>query len=163
MAGEVTLTCTDPANNDDGTPLTDLAGVRIYEANVTGGPYVQVEDVADCGSIPILTRPAGDYYFVSTAYNITGVESIYSNEATHTVPPVAPDPPSNLVADGNLVAYSISITKDIFNTYPVGTVPSGTPCDSNMSANGLYLVPYSAVEFAGGADATVVFAECGTG
>ena len=160
-AGEVQLTCDVPTLNDDGTPLTDLAGIRFYESQITGGPYTLVADEAVCATT--LDRPAGDWFYVATAYNVADIESLYSNEAAKTVLPAAPNPPANLVADGNLVAYSISQTIDRFVTYPVGTVPEGTPCDNTMSANGLYLVSVDAVEFAGGASATVAFAECGGG
>jgi len=160
-AGEVQLTCDVPTLNDDGTPLTDLAGIRFYESQVTGGPYALVADEVVCATT--LDRPAGDWFYVATAYNTADIESIYSNETTITVAPAAPAPPTNLVAAGNLVAYSISQTKDRLVTYPVGTVAEGTPCDSTMSANGLYLVSVDAVEFAGGANATVAFAECVSG
>lgn len=162
FAGEITLTCTDPTQNEDGSELTDLAGVRIYESYVSGGPYNEVQDVANCAAIPILNRADGTYYFVATAYNIAGVESAYSNETSKTVT-TAPQPPSNLVANGNLVAYAIQMSPNVINTYAVGTVPAGTPCDPNMSANGFHRVPVSAVDFIGDANAKVVVAECGSG
>ena len=161
-AGEITLTCTDPTLNEDGSELTDLAGVRIYESYVSGGPYNEVQDVANCAAIPILNRADGTYYFVATAYNSANVESAYSNETSKTVTTV-PQPPSNLVADGNLVAYAIQMSPNVINTYAVGTVPAGTPCDPNMSANGFHRVPVSAVAFVGDAKAKVVVAECGSG
>jgi hypothetical protein len=161
LAGEITLSCTDPTLNDDGTPLTDFDGIKIYEGSLSGGPYVEVENVTNCAAIPILTRPPGEYFFVSTAYNTAQVESIFSNEATHIVPPVAPAPPTDLVTSGNLVAYAIQMSPDVINTYPVGTVSAGVTCNPNMSANGFYQVPTNEVAFVGGADAKVVVAECG--
>ena len=161
FAAPVTLTCTLPTLNEDGTPLTDLAGIRFYDAVASGGPYVLVADNPDCTAT--LDKPPGTWYFVATAYNTAGIESVYSGEASKVVPPSAPASPTNLVVTGNLVAYSISQTKDRLVTYPVGTVPVDTPCDSTMSANGLYLVPTDAVVFAGQAQATVAFAQCGVG
>lgn len=158
----VTLTCTLPTLNEDGTPLTDLAGTRYYEANVTGGPYVLVYDETDptlCGTV--LERTAGTYFYVATAYNVPGVESAYSGEAVKVVPPPAPAPPTNLVVEpGNLVAYAISQTENIIVTYPVGTVPEGTSCDSTMQVNGKYVVPRATVNWVGTARPLVIFAAC---
>ena len=161
MAADITLNCDDPTQNDDGTPLTDLSGVRVYESTTQGGPYTEILDVAGCASIPVITRGPGSYYFVATAYNTAGVESIFSNEAVKVVPPVAPDPPQNLVVDpGNLVAYGISQSADRLVTYPVGTVAADTACDGTMQANGLYLVPREAVSWAGSVEPLVVLASC---
>lgn len=171
-AGEVTLTWTPPTENEDGSlisasctadPTTCLAGYKMYQSDVPGGPYVEVADIANPSTTSYVVQNLtdGTYYFVSTAYNASGTESAYSNEASKVVQTV-PQPPSNLVADGNLVAYAVSMSEDVFLTYPVGTVMAGTACDPSMSANGMYLVPRSSVTFAGGADAYVVFAECGT-
>lgn len=165
FAAPVTLTCTLPTLNDDGTPLTDLAGTRYYEANVTGGPYVLVYDETDptlCGAV--LERTAGTYFYVATAYNVPGVESAYSGEAVKVVPPPAPAPPTNLVVDpANLVAYAVSQTKDVMVLYPVGTVPNGTACDGTMRFNDKYVVPMDSVSWAGTARPLVIFASCGAG
>lgn len=161
-AGEVTLTCTDPTLNEDGTPLTDLQGVKIYESTIQGGPYVEILDVSGCAVIPVLQRTEGTYYFVATAYNTQLVESAYSNEATKTVTTV-PNPPGNLVASGNLVAYSISQSPNVFLTYPIGTVTQGVPCDPNQTANGLYRVDIEYVTMPEGVSARVAFAECSDG
>lgn len=96
FAGDVTLTCTDPTQNEDGSPLTDLAGIKVYEGSASGGPYTEVLDVANCAAIPTIVRPPGTYYYVGTAYNTSNVESVYSNEATKTVPIPTPNPPSGL-------------------------------------------------------------------
>lgn len=165
--GKATLSWAAPTENTDGTPLTDLAGFKLFRGATSGGPYSIAVDIPN----PTTTTyeaaglTVGDHYFVATAYNVAGVESAYSTEATKTIveSPTVPLPPSNLVVNGNLVAYSVSISEDVFLTYPVGTIPAGTTCNADMSANGLYLVPVAEVVFAGEADATVVFAECGTG
>ena len=162
QAGDITLTCTDPTMNEDGTPLTDLAGVKVYESSNSGGPYSEIVDVANCASIPVLTRADGTYYFVATAYNAAGVESAYSNEASKSVVTV-PNPPGNLVASGNLVAYSISQSPNVFLTYPIGTVAAGVQCDPSQTANGLYRVDIEDVTMPEGVQARVAFAECGPG
>lgn len=161
MAGTVELTCTKPTQNTDGTPLTDLAGIRFYESQVSGGPYTLILDTPDCAAS--LVRTSGTYFYVATAYNEAGVESVYSGEASKAVVDT-PDPPTNLVVlAGNLAAYTYSQTADVIRTYQVGTVPEGTACDTTMSVNGLYRVDVSEVSFIGGAQATIAFAECGAG
>lgn len=172
-AGEFPLSCTDPTENEDGTPLTDLAGIKIYEGSVSGGPYVEVEDVANCDSIPVQVRPAGTYYLVGTAYNVAGIESVYSNEVEKVVDPSAPNPPFNLTAGVDTVAYAIQqvVTggTQSLTIYPVGLVDEVTVCDpyikvSNAShPNGLSLIQKDDVTFAPGADANTVYAECGAG
>lgn len=87
----VTLTWTAPTTNTDGSALTDLQGYRLYQGPSTGayGPSTDL-GAASCtaGSctynVPNLT--AGTYFFAVTAYNGGGYESVFSNEATATVP-----------------------------------------------------------------------------
>lgn len=163
-AGEATLSCTAPTQNEDGTPLIDLDGFKFYYGLTDGGPYPSEVDQPNeniCGTV-ITDLSAGIYYFVATAYNAAGVESDLSNQASKTIAS-QPQPPGNLVVIGDLTAYSISQSLDAFITYPVGTVPIGTECDETQSANGLHRVPVSAVDFAGGGAAWVTFAECGSG
>jgi len=163
-ADSIQLTCTLPTQNEDGSELTDLDGTRYYEANVTGGPYALVYDETDatlCGAY--LERPPGEYFYVAAAYNESGIESVYSGEATKVVSSISPEPPTDLVTNGNLVAYAVQMSFDVVNTYPVGTVAAGVECDPDMSVNGFHRVPVSAVVFAGDADAKVAVAECGAG
>ena len=159
-AGSITLSCTAPTQNEDGTPLTDLDGIRFYEALVAGGPYTLVADEPVCATD--LDRSAGTYYYVATAYNLAGIESAFSNEASKTILPPVPAPPENLVVElGNLVAYGLSQTPDVIRVYPIGTVPEGTVCDSTMRFNDKYRVPFDAVQWVGTARPIVVFAACG--
>ena len=163
-ADTITLSCTLPTLNEDGSALTDLDGTRYYEANVTGGPYTLVYDETDptvCGAV--LERTAGTYFYVATAYNASGVESQYSGEATKTISTV-PAPPMDLVVDpAELAAFTYSQSGEDLSTYQVGWVADGTACDSTKSINGLYQVPKSSVTFVGDADANIVFAACSGG
>ena len=163
-AGSITLTCTAPTLNEDGTPLMDLAGYKFYYGTDQGGPYPDFEgrDAAACTYVIDDLVPA-TYYIVATAFNDAGIESRFSNEATKTVPAAPPAPPGNLVVDDSLIAYGISQTKDRLVTYPVGTVPAGTLCDGSMSANGMNLIPFDAVVFVGTVRPAVVVAACGAG
>lgn len=164
MAGEITLTCTPPTLNEDGTALTDLDGYKFYQSDVGGGPpYTLIHDEPDetnCGLV-VTNLPDGTYCFVATAYNVPGIESAYSGEACKSVT-TAPAPPGNLVASGNLVAYSISQSPDVFLTYPIGTVMAGAQCDPDQSANGMYRVNMEDVTMPEGVQARVAFAECGS-
>jgi len=161
-AWAVDLTCTVPTENTDGSTLTDLADIKVYWGTTQGGPYDLGSDSMGVDCQHTLNLPAGTYYFVATAINSAGVESDYSNEATRTVLPPQPQPPTNLaVTASNLTAYAISQTEDRLVTYPVGTVSEGTSCDASMTVNGKYLVPRSAVQWAGTVQPQVVVAECG--
>ncbi|HEX7034414.1 MAG TPA: fibronectin type III domain-containing protein [Pseudomonadales bacterium] len=74
-----------PTHNTDGTPLTDLAGYRIYYG-LTGRNYTDQLPVSAASATSYsLSLPSGDYYFAMTAADADGVESDYSNEVVRTV------------------------------------------------------------------------------
>jgi hypothetical protein len=168
VAGSATLTCTAPTLNEDGTPLTDLTSYRLYYSLTSGGPYTQENGefpITSCGFM--FDRPAGgEYFFVATAVNSSGVESAYSGEATKVIAAdgTVPQPPGNLVVQpGQLLAYTYAQSLDAMSVYPVGAVPEGTLCDETTSFNGLYRVDVSEVMFVPDAQATIAFAACGSG
>ena len=72
--------------NVDGTPLTDLAGYRIYYGTVsrTYSDMVEVTDPQTTSHTLDLT--SGDYYVAMTALDLEGNESAYSNEVLKTSP-----------------------------------------------------------------------------
>ena len=78
-----TLTWTAPTSNTDGTPLTDLAGFKIYYDTTQGGPYANLIDIPDPNATSHVVSPlsSGNWFFVATAYNAIGTESDVSNEA----------------------------------------------------------------------------------
>ena len=164
LAAEATLSWTPPTQNEDGSPLTDLAGYKIYYGTATGTYTLGPIDIADPAVVThTVTGLANDttYFFVATAYNISGVESQYSNEAIKTTAPLRPNPPLNLTVNpDNLIAYTYSISGDVLRMVPIGTVLSNTPCDTSMSMNGLYRVNRSEVDYTGTVVPPVVFAEC---
>lgn len=164
-AEEVILSWEAPSVNTDGSAYINPAGYKVYYGTEDGGPYPNVIDISNSATTQtvISDLASNTYYFVTTAINTVNGESAYSEQVSISFDTV-PSPPTNLVvSSSNLTAYTLSITKDILLTYPVGSVEEGTECNYDMNVNGLYLVPYDSVTFAGGADATVVFAECGTG
>lgn len=110
-ADETTLTWTPPDENTDGSQLTDLDAFKIYWGT-TPGVYTDTIRI-NCGSDAACRLPANTqyvqtfpddgltYYFVSTAFKATGVESGLSNIATKTMPddgtPIVLGPVENLV------------------------------------------------------------------
>jgi len=81
----VTLTWTPPTENEDGTPLTNLGGYRIRYGSQSG-KYSSVVNITNPGLATYVLGglAAGTYYIVISAYNQSGVESGYSNEASAT-------------------------------------------------------------------------------
>ncbi len=169
-AGEAVLTWTAPTQNEDGTPLTDLAGYKIYMGQVQGGPYPVSIDLpvptATTFTVPSLTEGV-TYYFVSTAYNSASTvqESAWSNEVSKTIPFPVPNPPSMLtVAE---VVYSVSKSNDIFLMAAVGEAPLGSPCDPTQYVRGInemdkrHVVPVAEVNrWYGSVRSEVVVADC---
>ena len=84
--GAVTLSWLAPDANSDGTPLTNLAGYRIYYGNATGRYDHQLEITgAGTMSAVIGNLTQGSWYFAATALNSTGLESALSNEVQKVV------------------------------------------------------------------------------
>jgi hypothetical protein len=75
-----------PTENNNGSPLTNLAGYKIHYGTASQD-YTQVVAVDN----PSLNRyvleslPSGTYYFAITAYNSAGVESNLSGEISATL------------------------------------------------------------------------------
>lgn len=83
--GSMNLNWVAPTENVDGTPLTDLAGYRVYYGTSSrnyGAPVVLDDPTATSVEI---TAPSGDYYVAMTALDAEGNESAYSNEVLKTV------------------------------------------------------------------------------
>lgn len=145
LADEITLTWTNPVENEDGTPLDNLAGVRLWQL---------VADVTDSSEEYVISGlPPGDYTYIATAYTDDDppVESRISNSASKTTGPLT-------VID--TTAKIVAKTPSGFLLLVVGTVPLGTVCDSNTEVNGHNGVDPDAVTFTGARDVIVV-ARCG--
>ena len=71
-----------PTENEDGTPLVNLAGYRIRFGQQSGN-YTSTINVDNPGlaTYVISGLAAGTYYLVLSAVNTSGGESSYSNEA----------------------------------------------------------------------------------
>jgi hypothetical protein len=118
FAGSATLSWDPPTTNEDGTPLTDLAGYKIYYGTSSGN-YSQSVDVGK-----VTTYTAGNltegvtYYFAATAYDISANESKYSNEVSKTIP---------------LSQYTITVNKVGTGTGAVTSSPAGISCGPDCS------------------------------
>ncbi|NIS75028.1 MAG: hypothetical protein GTO08_07065 [Deltaproteobacteria bacterium] len=81
---EVNLTWEAPATNVDGTPVTDLAGFKIY-IGPSSGSYTDSIDVGNVYTYTLEDLPSGTLYFCVTAYDTMGNESDFSNEGSKTL------------------------------------------------------------------------------
>lgn len=91
--GTAVVTWNGPGTNADNTALADLAGYRVYLSTTSGsytsGPVATVTAPASGGgtaSATVNNLAPGTYYFVVRAYDSSGNESVYSNEASKTIP-----------------------------------------------------------------------------
>jgi hypothetical protein len=85
-AGSATLTWSAPTQDAAGAQLRDLAGFRVYYSR-TLGSYGTPRTISNPGvtSFTIDNLSAGTWYFVVTAYDTSGNESVYSNTASKTI------------------------------------------------------------------------------
>ena len=86
--GAITLTWLAPTQNVDGTPLTDLAGYRIYYGNVSR-QYDYTRDIDGAGIMTAVidNLTQGTWYFAASALNSSGAESDLSGEVEQLVQP----------------------------------------------------------------------------
>jgi len=85
--GSATLTWIPPTENADGSPLTDLAGYKIYWGTAQGNyPNTVTIDNPGISAYVIENLVPGTYEFVTTAINAAGAESDYSNPAIKSIP-----------------------------------------------------------------------------
>lgn len=84
--GSVTLSWVAPTQRTDGSPLTNLAGFRVYYGTALG-IYQNSISVPNPGltTYVVPSLPSGTYYFVATAYDASGAESAYSDVASKTI------------------------------------------------------------------------------
>jgi hypothetical protein len=84
--GNVTLSWIAPAQNTDGSPLTNLAGYRIFYGT-RSRQYDHEIRLDDPGITTYVVENLvpGTYYFAAKSFNSNGVESDFSGEAVRTV------------------------------------------------------------------------------
>ena len=86
--GSATLSWQAPTERNDGSPLTNLAGFRLYWGT-SSGTYTQSVTVNNPGITTYLIEDLSPatYYFSATAFDAAGAESVFSNEAIKTISP----------------------------------------------------------------------------
>lgn len=86
VAGRATLSWDAPLQRVDGSPLTNLAGFKLYYGTSAGDLQNMVQ-VADPGarSWVIENLTTGTWYFAASAYDQGGVESTRSNVASKSI------------------------------------------------------------------------------
>ena len=119
-AGQATLSWVAPSINEDGTPLTDLAGYKIYYGTASGN-YTNNVDAGNVTTYAFTNLTDGKtFYFVATAYNAAKSESKYSNEITKTIPALTQ-------------TYTLSVNKSGTGTGMVTSSPAGISCGSDCT------------------------------
>ena len=65
-----------------------VAGYNAYRSTVSGGPYTLLNSslIATTSYNDVMVQSGYTYYYVTTAVDSQGLESVYSNEAAATVP-----------------------------------------------------------------------------
>ena len=80
--GMISLAWDAPTTNADGSPLTDLAGYRIYYGT-SSGVYAQSVDVGNVTTYTLTPLNKEQTYFIAaTAYNTSNNEGGFSNEVS---------------------------------------------------------------------------------
>ena len=85
--GSALLIWVPPTENSDGSPLTDLAGFKVYWGTSQGSyPNNILLSQSGLASHRVENLASDTYYFAVTAFNNAGVESGFSNVASITLP-----------------------------------------------------------------------------
>lgn len=145
--GKAALTWTPPSTNDNGTPLTNLAGYRIIygmAADVLTS-VIEIKDPAAAAYTVDGLTAGQTWYFAMRAFNAAGGESINTGvvskaiagspgktwtksiDVTVTPAPTIPNPPTGLQVS-QPTAYRLDLLPNAALLVAVGTVPLGTPC-----------------------------------
>lgn len=118
-AGTATLSWQKPTTNADGTPLTDLAGYKVYYGT-SSGVYGNPVDIGIVTTYQVQGLTDGTrYYFTVTAYNAANVESDRATEVSKTLP---------------ASQYALSVAKAGTGSGSVTSSPAGITCGSTCSS-----------------------------
>lgn len=86
QTGSTTLSWAAPTARTDGTPLSSLAGYRIYYGRMSGIYDFQI-NLSNPGILTYVVEDlmSGDWYFALAAYDSAGLESDHSNEVLRKI------------------------------------------------------------------------------
>jgi Putative Ig domain len=86
-SGGATLTWTAPTTNTNGSALTDLAGYHIHYGT-SPSALATVVNIANPGTTTytVTNLASGTWYFATSAYTTSGVESALSNIGSKSIP-----------------------------------------------------------------------------
>ena len=85
--GSATLSWTAPTQNTDGTPLSNLAGFKIYWGTSAGNyPNSVTLNNPGLSTYVVENLSSGTYFFAASALNSSGVESALTTPASKTIP-----------------------------------------------------------------------------
>jgi len=100
----------------DPSPDPTVVGYKIY-FGVASRTYTNVVDVGNATSVSIPGLVEGTTCFLAaTAYDMLGLESVFSNEISHTVPVGLPTVAIRVAANGQVV---LTVTGQIGHSYDV--------------------------------------------
>ncbi len=134
-AGTATLSWTPPTTNADGTPLTDLAGYKIYYGTASR-TYSQPIDVGNVTTYFMGGFADGKtYYFAVKAYDTARNESGYSIEASKTFPAQTFALTVSKAGSGTIVSSPMGINCGVTcsQSYSSGTVVALTAIPASGS------------------------------
>jgi fibronectin type 3 domain-containing protein len=74
--------------NWNASSTSRVSGYNAYRATQSGGPYTMINTALQPGMsyVDLTVEPGHTYYYVVTAVDSSGMESVYSNEAAAVVP-----------------------------------------------------------------------------
>ena len=126
QAAQVRLAWDAPTNNTDGTPLTDLAGYKLFWGT-NSAVYYGMTNVGNVttGRVDGLTE-GRTYYFSGKAYNVGLDESDYCTEIMWVCPDVTPP-----VFISGVVARTVRVPK--LGTTPLPDFRAGVVMSDNVS------------------------------
>ncbi len=85
-SGTATVSWSIPTTNSDGSPLTDLAGFKVYYGTSASSLTQVVQLTNSTLSTYVITNlPAGTWYFGVKSYTSAGTESSISNIGSKTI------------------------------------------------------------------------------
>jgi hypothetical protein len=84
--GSATLSWAAPTQNEDGSPLLNLAGYRVHWGTASRN-YTNTVTLSNPGIMTYVVENLvpGTYFFATSAYNGDGAQSAFSNEASKAI------------------------------------------------------------------------------